>query len=384
VDSIGSGNSGTIRINAGSIFLDNRGGITASSIQENSSGGFIDIRTDILRVNDSNISASTRNGRAGNLTVKATGGVLLNGTGGLSVEATAGGTAGSLTVETGQMTVFGGAEASVSSTSGQAGNLKITVGSLTLDRGFIFAETSRSGANIVLDLSNFLRLENQSLISATAEGDADGGNITIDALFTIAFPRTGLDGSDILARADRGDGGNININASGIFGIEENKATPGNRSNDIDASSRSGLPGRVEIKTTLDPTQNTVQFTETVVDPATLVSRNSCRRRGNSEFTVAGRGGLPPTASDDLGDTATDVPLVEPVPTAALKPTGDSGTSNAVSRPEAKDKSASAAISPARGWVFNERGEVILVTYDPLITGAHRGAPEGSFGCPVP
>jgi hypothetical protein len=27
---------------------------------------------------------------------------------------------------------------------------------------------------------------------------------------------------------------------------------------------------------------------------------------------------------------------------------------------------------------------VILVTYDPLITGAHRGAPEGSFGCPVP
>ena len=40
-------------------------------------------------------------------------------------------------------------------------------------------------------------------------------------------------------------------------------------------------------------------------------------------------------------------------------------------------------IIPAQGWVFNERGEVVLVAYDPTVTGPQR-LKENPAGCPAP
>ncbi len=40
-------------------------------------------------------------------------------------------------------------------------------------------------------------------------------------------------------------------------------------------------------------------------------------------------------------------------------------------------------IIPAQGWVFNERGEVILVAYDPTVTNSRR-LKENPTGCPTP
>jgi large exoprotein involved in heme utilization and adhesion len=50
------------------------------------------------------------------------------------------------------------------------------------------------------------------------------GNINIDTTFLIALPPEGSNGSDIIANAQQGAGGEIDIDAAGIFGIEERRA----------------------------------------------------------------------------------------------------------------------------------------------------------------
>ena len=81
-----------------------------------------------------------------------------------------------------------------------------------------------------------MSFDNGGRITAQASGSANGGNVTIDAGegFILAFP----DGNnDIVARADRGNGGRINIDTEAIFGLEERVSEPANFTNDIDASS---------------------------------------------------------------------------------------------------------------------------------------------------
>ena len=376
----GLGIGGDLRINTPRLIVQEGAKISASSPL--SMGGSINLQgLETLQINNSNISASTETGRAGNLTVKAES-IQLNGTGGLSVEATEGGTAGNLTVETSQMSIFEGAKVTVTSLQGQAGNLTINANSLSLNRGFITAETGKSetgeGANISLNLSDLLRIENESLISATANGSADGGNIDIDTPSLVVFPPKGLNGSDIIAKAEKGSGGRIAIDAQGIFGIRENLATPGNQSNDLDASSESGSTGEIVLNRELDPNRGLVELPETVVDPNALIAQNACKRGSKSEFVITGRGGLPPSLSEDLNSEATQVGLVEPAPMIV----GES-KNREISENQGFSASVSMPIVPAQGWVFNEKGDIILVAYDPTVTGSQR-LRENEKRCPSP
>ena len=84
------------------------------------------------------------------------------------------------------------------------------------------SETGNS-ANINLQLTEDLILRNKSLISARAFNKANGGNLEIDARFIVAFPSEG-NGNDIIATAERGDGGNIEINAQEIFNLQQRDA----------------------------------------------------------------------------------------------------------------------------------------------------------------
>jgi filamentous hemagglutinin family protein len=332
-------------------FLTLREGAIVSAFSEAGRGGDIILQgLNTLTVDNATISAATESGIGGNLTIGA-----------------------------GRVNVIDGGAISASGSSGQGGNLRINANSLFLSRGAITAETGKSGtegANIILDIPDSFRMENDSLISATATGFADGGNIEIRTPFFVVRPASGGNGSDILAKADEGNGGNIFIDASGIFGIEENRAIVGNGTNDIDASSRLGAPGRVELKASLDPNQGTVQLPETVIDPAALVARNSCRRGTESQFTITGKGGLPANASDDLGEMAIEIPLLEPVPTTAVKPAEEREMKTAFTAP-------SATLVPARGWIANDRGQIVLVSYTPLVTGVSR-SPVSPSACSAP
>jgi large exoprotein involved in heme utilization and adhesion len=253
VSTFGAGNGGNLTVNAShgvQLIGHSADGVPSAlgaGAGEGSSGnaGDVTINTGSLLVRDGAIiSARTQSsGNGGSLTIKASDSVQLSGAGsGLLVDATAGGTAGNLMVETREMSVVGGAEVTVSSPKGQAGDLTIQANSLLLNQGNLSAETAKSGAqggaNITLTGLDFLRLDNESLISANAGNEAKGGNVTIDSTFIVATPPTGSQGSDITANALQGNGGRVSITTQGLFGIEfRPELTP---DNDITVTSESG------------------------------------------------------------------------------------------------------------------------------------------------
>jgi filamentous hemagglutinin family protein len=315
-------------------------------------------------------------GDGGNILIRADNSVQING--GFLFAGHDIGKAGNINIDTKFLNIQNGS-VFVSSSQGQAGNLTINANSLALDGGVLSADTAVSGANITLTISDILRMGNESQITAIARGSADGGNITIDTGVLLALPPTGSNGSDIKATAEGGNGGNIKITAQGIFGIEERDAPEGNQTNDIDASSQFGRSGQVDINTAIDPKNGLTELPETVIDPDTQVAQNPCNRGWGNELTVSGRGGLPPSPRQDLSSEATQIKLVEPVQAS-------NGTPN---NPVTQEKTSSlnsvpeAIIAPAQGWVYNKKGQVVLVAYDPTITGAQR-LKVSPAGCPVP
>jgi filamentous hemagglutinin family protein len=390
-----SGESGNITITiAESIELMNGSAITASTFGQGKAGDVNILARDLKVLEGSEISSATGgSGKGGNVVIDAPF-IEISGfspvTGGssfISAESQPGatGSGGNLTINTGSLRIADGAIVSVSGTDGQAGNLKITGNSLTLNQGTILAETGKSGveggANITLQFRDLLRLENESLISATANGDANGGNIDIDPTFVLIFPPTGPNGSDIIAKAERGNGGKINISTQGLFGTAQRKSSDGNRSNDIDASSEFGASGQVQINGTVDPNQGVAQIPETVVDPNALVSQSPCKRGAQSQFTRTGRGGLPPNLSDDLSGESTQVGLVKPAPSVVAE-----GQAQKISSGVAPNENQTAKIEnpivPAQGWSFNDNGEVVLTAYNPAVTGPQR-LQENPVGCPA-
>ncbi len=84
------------------------------------SAGDLTISTKQFTVQDgAEVSAATfANGRAGTMTINATNSIKLTGIGGLFVQATNGGTAGNLNLETGELTIADGASINVSSPEG--------------------------------------------------------------------------------------------------------------------------------------------------------------------------------------------------------------------------------------------------------------------------
>jgi len=367
------GKAGGVTLNTQQLTLTENSQVSASNI----SGESEDITLqglDTLDVNNSLIAASTQTGKAGSLTINATESVDLNGDGGLSVEATQGGTAGNLTIKTGRLSVQDQAAVTVSSPSGQAGNLMITTNSLRLNQGKLTAETggtnAQEGANINLNLSDVLLMSNESLISAEAFSNADGGNINIDTRYLIVLPPDGANGSDIIAKADQGDGGNITISGQGIFGIQERPAIAENRTNDIDASSQFGSPGNVKLNSPLDPSRGLTELPSNFVDPTGQIIQGcpAMGKNGGSRFVVTGRGGVPPTPDDVLTlDTVLD----------------DLGTLSEETQMQVRGEmergqnDSPNQIIEAQGWVKTADGQIILVAEFPTAT------PSGNWNNPA-
>jgi large exoprotein involved in heme utilization and adhesion len=194
----------------------------------------------------------------------------------------------------------------------------------------------------------------------------------------LALPPTGSDGSDIVAKAVNGSGGNIVIKAQGVFGIEKRIEYKGNQSNDINASSQFGRSGQVDINTATNPNNGLRELPETVVDPDTQVAQNPCNRGWGNELTVSGRGGLPPSPRQDLTSEATVIKLVEPTQASNKTPNSSVSHVKTISL-----NPVPSPLVPAQGWVYNNKGQVVLVAYNPTITGPQR-LKASSPGCPVP
>ncbi|MGF1495995.1 MAG: hypothetical protein ACFB8W_04105, partial [Elainellaceae cyanobacterium] len=363
----GAGNAGRINLNSRVLILEDESQISALTLT--GIGGGIRLRgLADLQVIDSQVSASTETGRAGSLSVNATDAVRLSGrfggeAAGLTVQATGDrGTAGDLTVRASDFAVTGGAAATVSSPEGQAGNLNVTASEVRLNQGDLTAATGLSagaeGAEINLQEVDLLLMGNGSEISAEAFAAADGGNVTVDAADGLVFAFADQD-SNIIANANRGDGGNISIAAQSVFNLEVREEQP--ITNDIDASSQAGVPGNVTIlQPNTDPGQGLTELPTDVVDASQQIAQ-TCPTGGNraasqGEFVVTGRGGLPPGAGEIHSGDGSYVDLVT-APPGSASASAESGSD----RPDA----ASAPIVEAQGWRIDEAGNIVLVAASP-------------------
>ncbi|NEQ69656.1 MAG: S-layer family protein, partial [Symploca sp. SIO2D2] len=376
------GNAGGINLHTSQLSLANAAEILASNLSANQ-GGDINLRgLDTLQVNQSLISTSTQTGQAGSVTVKASesvnlSGTLTNGSGGIVAEATDGGSAGNVEITAPQVNIQDGAQVTVSSPSGQAGNLSITADTLNLNQGQLTAITGgngpQQGANINLELADVLFLSNESLISAEAIGEANGGNITINLTsergIFVALPATGENGSDIIAKAEGGNGGRIDITSNlGLYGIQEGKAIDGNGTNDIDASSDFGISGQITINSlAIDPSQGLSELPIDTVAPQ-LDQTCSPTGSGRNEFTVTGRDGLPPSPTDMLNSQRAIADLGTPVNSTVIE---QNPTANSTSSPE--------SLVEAQGWIIDEQGNVLLTAQVP--THNNQGAWQSQPSC---
>ncbi len=324
-------------------------------------------------------SVEPASGTSGDITIQASNSVLVDG--GILFAGNTIGKAGSISINTKDLKVHDG-EIVASSSAGEAGNINITSNFLSLDNSMISAITANSssekgGANIDFNVSDLVKIENESAISAEAINDANGGNIAINTPILLVLPPSDSNGSDIVATANGGKGGSILINAQGIFGIKERTAIPGNQSNDIDASSEFGTSGNVQLNVETDPSKDLVELPSIVVDPSALVAQNPCKRGLESEFTRSGRGGLPPSLAQDLSHDATQVGLVAPVG-MVNQPSHHKVSSVALAQTSSpvllkpSDSGQVKPILPVQGWVFNSKGDVVLVANNPSITGTQR------------
>ncbi|WP_287314451.1 LamG-like jellyroll fold domain-containing protein [Moorena sp. SIO1G6] len=279
------------------------------------------------------------------------------------------GEAGTITINSDSLKVEDGGIITVKSEKGVAGNLTINANSLLLNNGTLFAETAQtpnpgeSGANITLNVSDLIQLKNKSLISAKASEQANGGNITIDNNpFLIAFPPTGDNGSDIIANAPMGQGGNIRINAFSIFGdIEERKAIPGNGTNDIDASGQTD--GVVDINTIDDFLEREPNSLPT--DPAQPQFDQRCQPSNStgSSLINTGRGGIPPRPGQ-ISSNSNWEDIRRPTPrgryrsrTALVKPPVQPPTTPKPKR-----------IIEAQGIMIDANGNIFLTAYPTTVT----------------
>ena len=359
----GRGDAGFVAITTNNLTVtDSR---IATSTTSGISGEIILDDLSSLKLSNSEISAATETGLAGNLTVNAKESVELSGKGGLSVQATAGGTAGSLTLNTNQLNVTNAAEITVSSPSGQAGDLILITDNLYLNQGKLAAETGvgdgDEGANITLAITELLRIRNNSLISANAFDTANGGNITIENGNGFVI---GWENSDIIANADQGNGGNINITTQGIFGLKfRSVLTP---KNDITASSQFGVNGSVTInQLNVDPSSGLVELTATLADSSQKIVAGCAAK--DSNFIVTGRNGLPSSPNDLFNGKQVLVDLLNPI--AGYANTNTAQTQNS----KHTSNSNTQGLVEAQGWVMDADGRIHLVAKVPNATPHNSG-----------
>ena len=264
--------------------------------------------------------------------------------------------AGTINLQTGQLSVRDGARVSASSqVAGAAGNVAISATELLLDGGSLRAETVEGNqANIVLSVRD-LQMRRGSEITTNARGQATGGNITINSQTLVA-----LEDSDISANAQRSSGGRVIINTEGIFGTQFRQQDTSQ--SDITATSDLGaeFSGTVEVNTPeSDPSSGLVELSANVVDAASIIGQDPCAQARTSEFVRTGRGGLPPNPNQRLNGNMARIGWVEPVSP------GESGRATSQESLHGAKLPLGDRVVPARGWVFQENGEVVLVSYDP-------------------
>ncbi|WP_414754676.1 filamentous hemagglutinin N-terminal domain-containing protein [Anabaena sp. CCY 9910] len=327
------GNTGSITIYSfeeisikNSYILSGRGSIASSRNDDGSgaNGGTVSIESQGLVSLDNlvilaDVFSSDQNGTGGDINISARSLIIKNGSK-LDTSTSGTGNAGDVTITASDSVLLENSQISSSLSgmaTGKGGNIKIETSFLTADKGIIEAQSPGKGDGGDINITTLnLWLRRQSRISTTAGAEGLGGNggsIRINAKggFIVAVPS---EDSNIVANAFGGNGGKINISANRTLGFQNRgKLSPNelnaiitNGTSEISASSDYGEDGEVAIETlSIDPSQGLVELPTQLVDPSRLIAQgcgspNNRVAKGQSEFVITGRGGLPPSPDDIL------------------------------------------------------------------------------------
>ncbi|HEX7082295.1 MAG TPA: filamentous hemagglutinin N-terminal domain-containing protein [Gammaproteobacteria bacterium] len=232
------GDGGEIRLHVGDVQISDARIASESTALGLDAGdaGAITLDGDSLLVGaGGSISAATVDGAGGAVTLRV-GEIRILG-GRASAASTGAGTGGDIVIETGSAELLGGGEVSAHGTgTGNAGALRIFADdTLTMrDASVLTSAAASAGGDIEIGVGGHLLLVD-AMVSAEAGGvtvEDGGGNVLVDPEFVV------LNDSDIVARANAGNGGNITIQALYFLASADSS---------MDASSRSGIDGRVLI-----------------------------------------------------------------------------------------------------------------------------------------
>ena len=382
----GKGDAGNVIVNASkNISLDNSSFIfsTVADYGAIGKGGDIQITTPQLFLsNFAGFVVSTfGQGNAGNVIINAAKSISLDNRAIIFSNSSAGYKGGDIQITTPQLSLSNVSFLDASNLGqGDAGNLEITSGSIRLNNGFITALTSSGkGGNITLAPNDLLLLQHGSQISTTAANtqlSGNGGRITINTPdgFVVG---TLKQNKEITANAFKGAGGIIQLNALGVYNFshpslndletqlktsdpitldQDLQVTPTNYVTAISLTNPT-LSGQVNIVTPdIDPARGLIILPTFAENQPKLLSSNCSafnEANGGNNFTVTGRGGLPTNPYEPLSSDAiwsdTRLPLT-------------TNHQHQRKKHAAKVKPQPIAIVPATGWVFNDKGEVTLIS----------------------
>lgn len=210
---------------------------------------------------------------------------LLDFSTGLFATARLSGQGGSINVYSEKISLSDGAIIELSASgSGNAGSAYIeATDELTLNAGSIDAFSRNSaGGNVTIEAGNLVYLLD-SLISAETLGLSpgdNGGNVSIDPTFIV------LNNSEIIANANAGNGGNIELVADGLI-VDPYSV--------IDASSATGIDGQVIIETPdRDISGNVVALNAEILDVSQMLRKRCAATslKDRSSFTAATLAGM--------------------------------------------------------------------------------------------
>ncbi len=377
----------------------------------------------------SNVNATaTAAARGGSINIQANSvqltGVSSNGLNstGLQARTFSAGTAGNITVNTGQLSLLNGAAISVStgtngsSGAGNGGSLLVNasntlvsgVSASGLQSGLFSQQASTTGTGSAGSMtinSGGLVVQNGGVISVSnTSPNATAGNLNINAPFfqvqnggqVLANTAGGqgnmfiqsrnmqLIGNGSIATNATGsfNGGNISINTATLvlltgssitanaqkgFGGNVNITATGifvSRDSRITATSELGaqFDGTVELKTPdVDPSKGLVSLPADVTDLSKMVEQGCSNRQSAGSFVVSGRGGLPPNP----GDVLSELPVLSDLGVNSSNTQTDrrspSTSTNSELPPVAIAPTSPDSLVEAQGWVTNATGEVVLL-----------------------
>lgn len=271
----GNGKGGDLLINSVKLNLKNGGRVDASTLASGPAGNITINSKDSISV--SGIIPGSVNP---SLIISSANIVDPSIQAGLELPPIPTGESGSITIRTGRLEVFDGAEVTVKNDGpNNAGQLTIFAKNIRVsDGGTLSGSTKGGDGGNVLLFVDILLLEDGS-ISTSALNQGKGGNISAVANFVIA-----LKNSNITAEAEQGQGGNITIAAKAVFlGPDV----------DVSVSSDAGLQASGTFRVVVEQQD----FNETSAPAPDVITTpkvsSVCNPSGKvSEFVVLGTGGL--------------------------------------------------------------------------------------------